>query len=180
MKVIFFTNEFPPNIYGGAGVHVDYLTRELKKYMNVAVHCFGEQDITEEHLRALGHGPDKSIALADNRFAKAIEALSTNLKMAANIKGADIVHCHTWYAHFAGLLAKQLYQIPMVLSTHSFEPSRPWKVEQLGNAYHLSSWVERMAMEQADGIIAVSTGMKKDSLREDNEQNEIVELLEGM
>ncbi|MBF0104597.1 MAG: glycosyltransferase [Deltaproteobacteria bacterium] len=165
MKVVFFTNEFPPNIYGGAGVHVDYLTRELSRFMDVEVHCFGDQNLGGNRLTATGHAPDKNIVCGDPRFLKAVGALSTNLRMVGNLKDADIVHCHTWYTHFAGLVARQLYQIPMVLTTHSFEPSRPWKVEQLGNAYHLSSWVERMAMEQSDGIIAVSQGMKKDALK---------------
>jgi len=165
MKVIFFTNEYPPNVYGGAGVHVDYLSRELAKHINVEVHCFGEQDVSEGNLTVRGHKPDVPFDFADPKFAKALDALLRNLVMASGLQDADIVHCHTWYSHFAGLLAKQLYQVPMVLSTHSFEPSRPWKVEQLGNAYHLSSWVERMAMEQSDGIIAVSEGMKRDALR---------------
>lgn len=165
MKAIFFTNEFPPHIYGGAGVHVDYLTRELAKHIDVEVHCFGDQRIAEGRLAAIGCVPASGIEYADPRFSKAVDAMERNLRMASNIRDADIVHCHTWYAHFAGLLAKQLYGVPMVLTTHSFEPSRPWKAEQLGRAYHLSSWVERMAMEQSDGIIAVSKGMQQDACR---------------
>jgi glycogen synthase len=165
MKAVFFTNEFPPHIYGGAGVHVDYLTKELSKLMDVEVHCFGDQDVKSKHLTALGHAKAPEVPCADKRFMKALDALYRNLEMAADLKGADIVHCHTWYSHFAGLLARELYQVPMVLTTHSFEPSRPWKAEQLGNAYRLSSWVERTAIEQCDGIIAVSEGMKRDALR---------------
>lgn len=165
MKVVFFTNEFPPNIYGGAGVHVDYLTKELSKIINVEVHCFGDQKSPSTNPSAFGHGEALKNECADPRFAKALDAVARNVNMAACLKDADLVHCHTWYSHFAGILARQLYGTPMVLSTHSFEPSRPWKEEQLGSAYHLSSWVERMAMEQCDGIIAVSNGMKRDALR---------------
>lgn len=165
MKVVFFTNEYPPYIYGGAGVHVDYLSRELAKLADVEVHCFGDQASTAGNLRVKGHQDVHKMDVSDERFKKALDALSRNIEMAACLKDADIVHCHTWYSHFAGLLARQLYQIPMVLSTHSLEPSRPWKVEQLGNAYHLSSWVEKTAIEQCEGIIAVSNEMKKDTER---------------
>ena len=165
MKVVFFTNEFAPNIYGGAGVHVDYLTKELAKHVDVEVHCFGDQHLTEGRLSAFGCKAADGIEYADPRFSKAIDAMERNLRMASNIKGADIVHCHTWYAHFAGVVARQLYGVPMVLTTHSFEPSRPWKAEQLGRAYHLSSWIERTAMNESDGIIAVSKGMKDDACR---------------
>lgn len=165
MKVVFFTNEYPPHIYGGAGVHVDYLTRELSRHIDVEVHCFGDQSLNAKGLVARGHDPKIAFDYSDPKFAKAIDAMIRNLEMATCLKGADIVHCHTWYSHFAGLVARELYQVPMVLTTHSFEPSRPWKAEQLGNAYHLSIWVERMAMEGSDGIIAVSNGMKKDALR---------------
>jgi len=164
MKVIFFTNEYPPNVYGGAGVHVDYLSRELSKYIDVEVHCFGEQQITEKNLSIYGHSNNADINCSNIKFTKAIDAVSRNISMAANLKDADIVHCHTWYSHLSGLIASQLYQVPMVLSTHSFEPSRPWKAEQLGNAYHLSSFIERMAMQESHGIIAVSKGMKADAL----------------
>lgn len=165
MKVVFFTNEYPPNVYGGAGVHVDYLSRELARHVDVEVHCFGNQIEDMKGLIVRGHESGVLPECSDPKFEKVIDALTRNLAMASCLKGADIVHCHTWYSHFAGLIARQLYQIPMVLSTHSFEPSRPWKVEQLGSAYHLSSWIEKMAMEQSDGIIAVSEGMKRDALR---------------
>lgn len=165
MKAVFFTNEFPPYVYGGAGVHVDYLTRELAKHIDVEVHCFGDQQIFEKHLAVASCPPMDEIECADPRFEKVLDAIWRNLRMTSNIKNADIIHCHTWYSHFAGLLARQLYGVPMVLTTHSFEPSRPWKEEQLGRAYRLSSWIERMAMEQCDGIIAVSEGMKSDACR---------------
>ncbi|MFH0798774.1 MAG: glycogen synthase [Pseudomonadota bacterium] len=165
MKAAIFTNEFPPHIYGGAGVHVDYLTRELAKQIEVEVHCFGDQRVKDGNLTVIGHGHADGIELADARFEKAIDAIDRDLRMACNIKGADIVHCHTWYSHFAGLLARNLYAVPMVLTTHSFEPSRPWKEEQLGGAYRVSSWVERTAMVESDGVIAVSEGMKRDACR---------------
>jgi glycogen synthase len=165
MKAVFFTNEFPPNVYGGAGVHVEYLSRELSKLIDVEVHCFGNQRLDAKNLRARGHDSKVSHDCSNPKFEKVLDAFTRNISMAACLKGVDIVHCHTWYSHLAGLIARQLHQVPMVLSTHSFEPSRPWKMEQLGNAYHLSSWVERCAMEQSDGIIAVSDGMKKDAVK---------------
>lgn len=165
MKAVIFTNEFPPNVYGGAGVHVDYLTKEMSQLIDVDVQCFGDQKGSIGKISVTGNKPDDGINYSDPRFAKAVEAMSINLRQVSNLKGIDIVHCHTWYAQFAGLVARQLYQVPMVLTTHSLEPSRPWKVEQLGNAYHLSSWIERTAVEQCEGIIAVSKQMKEDVLR---------------
>lgn len=165
MKVAIFTNEFPPNIYGGAGVHVDYLTRELAKLVDVEVHCFGEQNLTHGRLRVHGHKPWSGLGGRDKRYDRLWDTFSADLAMAAALREADIVHCHTWYSHLAGLIAKQLCRAALITTTHSLEPSRPWKAEQLGNAYHVSSWVERMVMEQADGVIAVSEGMKRDALR---------------
>jgi glycogen synthase len=167
MKAAIFTNEYPPNVYGGAGVHVDYLTREMAKLADIDVHCFGNHPNTggKGRITVTAHKPCKEISYSDSRFVKAIEALSVNLSQAANLKGVDIVHCHTWYSHFAGLVARQIYQVPMILTTHSLEPSRPWKAEQLGNAYNLSSWIEHMAIKQCEGIIAVSKQMKSDVIK---------------
>jgi len=167
MKAAIFTNEYPPNVYGGAGVHVDYLTKEMAKLVDVDVHCFGNHrdSRSEGRIAVTTHKPWKEISYSDPRFAKAMEALAINLSQAANLKGVDIVHCHTWYSHFAGLVARQIYQVPMILTTHSLEPSRPWKAEQLGNAYHLSSWVEHTAIKQCEGIIAVSKQMKSDVIK---------------
>jgi glycogen synthase len=165
MNVCIMTNEFPPCIYGGAGVHVDYLTRELAKKINLAVHCFGAQRRSKTGFTVRGHNACFSAPVADKRFTRALDALARNLEMSGNLAAVDLVHCHTWYAHFAGLLARELYQVPLVLTAHSLEPSRPWKAEQLGRAYNVSAWVERTAYQTADGVIAVSGEMKNDIMR---------------
>jgi glycogen synthase len=162
MKVVFYTNEYPPNTYGGAGVAVEYLTRELAKLMDVEVRCFGGQRVKRPHLRATGYKPWAGLSKdAHKGFGKALEALSVNLQFCKN-NTADIVHCHTWYTNLGAFFAKLLYKVPFVLTTHSLEPHRPWKREQLGGAYDLSSWIEKNAIEAADAVIAVSNGMKKD------------------
>jgi glycogen synthase len=166
MKIVILTNEYPPNVYGGAGVHVEYLTRELAKLEDAAheieVLCFGEQD--EEHgtLTVRGVEPDFELPHQDERHAKFMDAMARDLVMAGTIADADILHCHTWYSHLAGCLAKQLTGGKLVLTTHSLEPHRPWKREQLGTGYDGSSWVERTAYENADGVVAVSGSMKED------------------
>jgi alpha-maltose-1-phosphate synthase len=160
MKTAILTNEFPPNIYGGAGIHVKFLTQELKKYLSLEVRCFGDQNQSEESMTVQGFAPRP--LPATEHMKKIFNPLDINLQMAASIEGADLVHCHTWYSHWAGILASTMLHIPLVLSTHSLEPHRPWKKEQLGTGYHMSSWVEQKAYEQAHGIIAVSGGMKKD------------------
>jgi alpha-maltose-1-phosphate synthase len=164
VRVCLLSNEYPPNVYGGAGVHVDYLSRSLARHCEVSVHCFGDQSSSEGNLKVTGHKPWKEMTYTDPRYGRAMEAFTTGLHMAADLGKVDIVHCHTWYTHLAGLMAQQLYQVPFVLTTHSFEPSRPWKVDQLGNAYHASAWVERTAIREADGVIAVSQGMKRDAV----------------
>lgn len=164
MKVVLYTNEYPPNIYGGAGVAVEYLTRELSLLMDVEVRCFGEQKVKLPHLKVTGYKPWAGLAKdADKGFGKALEAVSVNLQFCKN-NTADIVHCHTWYSNLAGFFAKLLYKVPFVMTTHSLEPHRPWKREQLGGAYDLSSWIEENAVKAADAVIAVSNGMKKDIL----------------
>ncbi len=164
MKVVLYTNEYPPNIYGGAGVAVEYLTRELSLLMDVEVRCFGEQRVKLPHLRVTGYKPWAGLARdADKGFGKALEAVSVNLQFCKN-NTADIVHCHTWYSNLAGFFSKLLYKVPFVLTTHSLEPHRPWKREQLGGAYDLSSWIEENAVRAADAVIAVSDGMKRDIL----------------
>ena len=164
MKVVFYTNEYPPNTYGGAGVAVEYLTRELAKLMDVEVRCFGEQRVKKPHLRVTGYKPWAELSKgADKGFGKALEALSVNLQFCKN-NTADIVHCHTWYTNLGAFFAKVLHKVPYVLTTHSLEPHRPWKREQLGGAYDLSSWIEKNAIEAADAVIAVSRGMKEDIL----------------
>lgn len=170
MRIAILTNEYPPNVYGGAGVHVEYLTRELAKLdggaHQVDVLCFGEQDATlgpEGNLRVRGVQPIGTVPVQDERHAKFLDTMQRDLVMAGAVTpDTDIVHGHTWYSHLAGCLAKQLAGAKLVLSTHSLEPHRPWKVEQLGTAYHGSSWVERTAYENADGVVAVSNAMRRD------------------
>jgi alpha-maltose-1-phosphate synthase len=165
-KVALFTNEYPPNVYGGAGVHVEYLSRELSNLVPVEVRCFGEQDVQDPNLRVIGYGswPEARVG-TDPRFAGALDAMYRSLAMAKDNLDASVVHSHTWYVQFAGFLAKKLWDIPFVLTTHSLEPLRPWKVEQLGNAYHLSSWIENNGVIQADAVIAVSQETRNDVLR---------------
>lgn len=165
-KVALFTNEFPPNVYGGAGVHVEYLSRELAKQIPVEVRCFGTQDEHSENLRVKGYGAwAEAKQNTDPRFGGALDAFYRNLGMAKDTLDAEVVHTHTWYADMAGVLAKRLWNVPLVTTIHSLEPLRPWKVEQLGNAYHLSSWMERTTIEDADAIVAVSQETRNDVLR---------------
>ncbi|HAH07145.1 MAG TPA: glycogen synthase [Elusimicrobia bacterium] len=164
MKVVFYTNEYPPYNYGGAGVVVEYLTRELSKLMDVEVRAFGDQRSRKPHLEVTGFEAWKELSKgAHEGFGKALEAVSVNLQFCKN-NTADIVHCHTWYTNLGGFFAKILYGIPFVMTTHSLEPLRPWKREQLGQAYDLSCWIERNAVRAADAVIAVSAGMKQDIL----------------
>jgi alpha-maltose-1-phosphate synthase len=165
-KAMLFTNEYPPNVYGGAGVHVEYLSRALAGRIAVEVRCFGDQRIDGPNLTVRGY-PQWTGAKenTDPRFAGALDAFHRSLAMAKDTLDADVVHCHTWYTDMGGLLAGKLWGVPYVLSIHSLEPLRPWKVEQLGNAYHLSSWMERTAIEQADAVIAVSKETRDDVLR---------------
>jgi starch synthase len=166
LRVALFTREFPPHIYGGAGVHVDYLSRELARKIEVEVHCFGEQRSAQGNLSVFGHEPWAEISQGTTeKFKGALEALSVNLTSIKDLKRVDVVHTHTWYASMAGFWAKKLYEVPQVLTTHSLEPLRAWKAEQLGSGYQMSSWMERTAMELADGIIAVSAETKRDILR---------------
>jgi len=166
MRIALFTNEYPPHVYGGAGVHVEYLARELARIEHhahaVDVFCFGEQHASHDNLRVHGVAPAVRFAAQDPRHAKLLDALVRDLAMAGAVEAPDIVHCHTWYAHLAGCLARPLTGAKLVLTTHSLEPHRPWKVEQLGTAYHATAWIERTAYENADGVIAVSKAMKGD------------------
>ena len=166
MKALFFTREFPPYVYGGAGVHVEYLAGELAKLIEMDVRCFGDQDQKNDALSVKGF-PFENIAFnnTDNKLKSVLKTLSTCIQMNADHIDADIVHCHTWYAHFAGIVAKLCYGIPLIITTHSLEPLRPWKREQLGNGYDASSWVEKTAIEIADAIIAVSEETKEDVLK---------------
>jgi len=166
MRVGIFTREYPPLVYGGAGVHVDYLSRELAKQIEVEVHCWGPQHSDNGKLLVRGAEPWADISNGtDGKFKGALEALSLNLTQVKALQGTDIVHTHTWYVSMAGYLAKKLYGLPFVLTTHSLEPLRAWKAEQLGSGYAMSSWMERTAILDADAIIAVSRGTKADIQR---------------
>jgi len=166
MRIAILTNEYPPHIYGGAGVHVEYLTRELTRVdggrHSVEVLCFGDQNLREGNLTVRGVEPPAKIAAADPKHVKFLDTMVRDLVMAGALDDIDVVHCHTWYTHLAGCLVKQLTGARLVLTTHSLEPHRPWKAEQLGTAYHASSWVERTAYQNADGVIAVSQSMRAD------------------
>jgi glycogen synthase len=165
-KVAIFSKEYPPYIYGGAGVHVEYLSRELARLVPVEVRCFGDQQITDGNLAVRGYSMWDDIKRnTDPRYTGAVDAFARSLMMAKDNLDADIVHCHTWYTDMGGLLASKLWNVPYVLSIHSLEPLRPWKVEQLGNGYHLSTWMEKTAIEQADAVIAVSKETRADVLR---------------
>jgi glycogen synthase len=165
-KVALFTNEYPPNVYGGAGVHVEYLSKALAKLLPVEVRCFGDQLLEGPNLSVRGYPLwEETRRGTDRRFGGAVDAFARSLAMAKDTLDADVVHCHTWYTDMGGVIASKLWGVPYVLTIHSLEPLRPWKVEQLGNAYHLSAWMERTAMEQADGIIAVSKETRDDVLR---------------
>ena len=155
LSVAMLTREYPPEVYGGAGVHVEYLAREVGRLVTLTVHCQGA-----DRPAAVAHRPWEHLAGANS----ALQVISTDLSMVAAVAGADLVHSHTWYANLAGFLAGQLHGIPHVLTAHSLEPLRPWKAEQLGGGYALSSWCERTAMESAAAVIAVSDGMRADIL----------------
>jgi starch synthase len=151
LKIALLTREYPPEVYGGAGVHVEYLARELFHLVDLTVHCQGA-----DRLAAVAHRP--AAGLTDT----VLRTFSADLSMADAVAGADLVHSHTWYANLAGYLASLLYGIPHVMTTHSLEPMRPWKAEQLGGGYALSTWAERVAITSAAAVVAVSHGMRAD------------------
>jgi starch synthase len=166
MKVLFFTREYPPHVYGGAGVHVEYLARELSRLMNVEVRCFGDQINEDEQLKVLGFNAEAlTLSQTKPELAPIFKTLLTCVQMNSGAMNPDIVHCHTWYAQFAGILCKLCYGTPLVVTTHSLEPLRPWKREQLGRGYDASSWIEKTALEMADAIVAVSQETKQDVLK---------------
>ncbi|MGW0551854.1 glycogen synthase [Streptomyces altiplanensis] len=167
MKVGLLTREYPPDVYGGAGVHVEFLARELRSLVDVEVHCWGTSTGagtgtgTAEDRGVLRHRPDPALDRAND----ALRTFSVDLSMAAALEGCDLVHSHTWYANLAGHFGKLLHGVPHVMTAHSLEPLRPWKAEQLGGGYALSGWAERTAIESADAVVAVSHGMRADILR---------------
>ena len=165
MKTLFLTNEYPPHIYGGAGVHVDYLSRELAKTIDVDVRCFGDQDFEKGKLKVTGFELDSSSFTCPKPLRSVFGAVRRCIDFNTTKIDADVVHCHTWYSHFGGILAKLNYGIPLVITVHSLEPLRPWKREQLAGGYDFSLWVEMTALEMADAIIAVSSETKHDITR---------------
>ncbi|MCW4469725.1 glycogen synthase [Flavobacterium sp. MFBS3-15] len=163
MKIALFTNEFPPNIYGGAGVHIDFLSYELAKLAEVEVRCYGDQEAEQPGMNVLGIQPSlNEMNEPANQHIKMFQNLSRNVEISLHTPVADVIHCHTWYTHLAGIYSRELLQVPLILTTHSLETHRPWKIEQLGNGYFLSRWIERSAYNLADGVIAVSEQMKED------------------
>jgi glycogen synthase len=165
VRVLLLTNEFPPTIYGGAGVHVGELAGALRDLVELDIRTFGEQDETDAGWRVRGVPPAHAVDAADPRLQPMLRALSRDVGMVAEPVDADLVHAHTWYVHLAGVLAKLAYGIPLVVTVHSLEPLRPWKREQLGGGYEVSAWVERTALTMADAVVAVSEGTRTDILR---------------
>ncbi len=165
MKVLLLTNEYPPHIYGGAGVHIEALSRKLAALMDVEVRCFGEQDWRKERLRVKGFEADKKNRACPENLHPVFAAVQRSLDFNTGGIDAAVAHCHTWYTHMGGILAKLNYGIPLVITAHSLEPLRPWKREQLGRGYDFSLWVEKTAIEIADAVTAVSAKMKEDIQR---------------
>ena len=165
MKVLLLTNEYPPAIYGGAGIHVDYLSRELAKLGPVDVRCFGTQALHNGNLSATGFPPGDKTFTSPKPLASVFSAIQRSLDFNTTNIDADVVLCHTWYTHLGGILAKLNYGLPLVITTHSLEPLRPWKREQLAGGYDFSLWVEKTALEMADAVIAVSGDTKDDVLK---------------
>jgi alpha-maltose-1-phosphate synthase len=165
VKVAVLTREYPPDVYGGAGVHVEYLTRELARHVHVTVHRFGDTpDAVAGNPAVVAHRPWKALA-GSAPYLAALRAVSVDLTMAASVDGADLVHSHTWYANLGGHLARLVYEIPHVATVHSLEPLRPWKAEQLGGGYAVSCFCERSGLEGADAIVAVSAEHGRDIVR---------------
>ncbi len=164
MRVVVLTNEFPPNVYGGAGVHVTELTNALRGKIELDIRTFGEQHEDEPGWRVRGYPATLDAGNAPERLRPVLAAFSRNLAMAADPPTADLVHCHTWYTHLGGLMIGQAYGMPLIVTVHSLEPLRPWKREQLGGGHDVSAWVERQALERADAVIAVSAAARADVL----------------
>jgi glycogen synthase len=178
-KALFLTNEYPPNTYGGAGVHVDYLSRELSRIMAVKVFAFGEREVDPERPWVHGFELDAAALKCPKQLQSVFGAIRRCVDF--NTTTVDpyisVVHCHTWYSHLGGILAKLCYGIPLVITVHSLEPLRPWKREQLGRGYDFSCWVERTAVEMADAIVAVSAETKADILKLFNVQEDRVRII---
>lgn len=165
VRAALITREYPPYVYGGAGVHVEYLSLELARKIQVDVHCWGDQQSDHGNLRVMGAKPWDELSKGQQKYKASLEALSLNLLQLEEIGKADLVHTHTWYASMAGFWAKKLFNIPFVLTTHSLEPLRAWKAEQLGTGFAMSSWMERTAILDADAVVAVSQGTRTDIIK---------------
>src|SRR5690348_13574986 len=163
LRVALLTREYPPDVYGGAGVHVEYLARELSRLVDLTVHCFGAERVAASGPTVVAHEPWTQLDGAEP-YAASLRAISGDLAMASAVDGSQLAHSHTWYANLAGHLAKLVHGVPHVANVHSLEPLRPWKVEQLGGGYAVSSWCERTALEAADAVVAVSAEHRRDLL----------------
>ena len=165
MRVLLLSREYPPHVYGGAGVVVDHLSRALARHAAVEVRCFGDQAVPGPPLRVRGYAPWERLAGGPEvAYAPALEALSVGLAMARDPVAADVVHTHTWYVGLGGMLTQAIHDLPLVVTLHSMEPLRPWKADQLGTGYAVSTWAERLAVERAERVIAVSAQMRADIL----------------
>jgi starch synthase len=166
LNIAILTKEYPPHIYGGAGAHVEHLTRELGNLdggaHEIQVLCFGDQEESAGKKRVTGIHAPQSIQVYDERHRTLVDTLERNGAMVGLLKQADVIHCHTWYTHLAGCLLREMLDAPLVLTTHSLELQRPWKREQLGTGYYASSWIEKTAYQNADGVVAVSAAMRED------------------
>jgi glycogen synthase len=165
VRVLLLSREYPPHVYGGAGVVVDHLSRALARHAAVEVRCFGDQAVPGPPLRVRGYAPWERLAGGPEvAYAPALEALSVGLAMARDPVAADVVHTHTWYVGLGGMLTQAIHDLPLVVTLHSLEPLRPWKADQLGTGYAVSTWAERLAVERAERVIAVSAQMRADIL----------------
>jgi glycogen synthase len=165
VNVLLLSREYPPHVYGGAGVVVDHLSRALARRASVEVRCFGDNEQSRPNLAVHGYSPWERLAGGpEAAYAPALEALSVGLAMARDAVRADVVHTHTWYVGLGGMLVQAIHGVPLVVTLHSLEPLRPWKADQLGTGYLVSSWAERLAVERADRVIAVSAQMRADIL----------------
>ena len=165
MKVLLLTNEYPPYTYGGAGVHVEYLSRELAEFIAVEVRCLGDQNYTSGNLAVRGFQLNATNWNCPEPLRSTFGAVQRSTDFNTAGIDAQIVHCHTWYSHWGGILARQNYGIPLVITVHSLEPLRPWKREQLGGGYDFTVWLEKTALEMAEAVIAVSHETKNDIQR---------------
>jgi starch synthase len=165
MRALILTNEYPPTIYGGAGVHVAELTRHLRNLIELDIRTFGDHDESAPGWRVRGYAAAHDLGASDPNLRPMLSALSRDLAFVADPIDADVVHCHTWYTHLAGILARLAYGIPLVVTVHSLEPLRPWKREQLGGGYDVSTWIERTALQGADAVVAVSEETRADVMR---------------